>query len=167
MDGKIELDSGRFFLKTNYSGRMEIHLVAEGIRKLATIARLIATGALLDTGYLFWDEPEANLNPKIVKTIAETILLVAQNGIQVFVATHSLFLLRELHILCQNPKFLQLDTRFFGLHLKPYGAGVTVQQGKTMDQIGDIAALDEDLQQSDRYMETEIALSGDLAIQDS
>ena len=28
------------------------------------IARLIATGSLIGTGSLFWDEPEANLNPE-------------------------------------------------------------------------------------------------------
>ncbi|WP_281258757.1 hypothetical protein [Avibacterium endocarditidis] len=43
---------------------MEIPLVAEGLRKLAMVARLVATGTLLDKGCLFWDEPEANLNPK-------------------------------------------------------------------------------------------------------
>ena len=155
MGGSIVLEqSGRFYLKLP-SGTMEMHLVAEGLRKLAMIARLIATGSLLDKGYLFWDEPEANLNPKVVKTVARTILQTAQSGIQVFVATHSLFLMRELHIL-QQQEFRSLDTRCFGLHLTTNG--VSVQQGKTMDDIGQIAALEEDLQQSGRYMETEAAL---------
>ncbi len=39
---------------------MEMHLVAEGLRKLAMIARLIANGSLVDKVSLFWDEPEAN-----------------------------------------------------------------------------------------------------------
>jgi predicted ATPase len=141
---------------------MEMHLVAEGLRKLATVARLIATGSLLDKGYLFWDEPEANLNPKIIRTVARTILQIAESGIQVFIATHSLFLMRELHIL-QQREFKTLDGRCFGLHIESEGA-VTVKQGKTMDDIGSIAALDEDLQQSERYVDTEmgvpIAVSG-------
>lgn len=41
---------------------MEMPLVAEGLRKVAMLARLIATGTLLEQGYLFWDEPETNLN---------------------------------------------------------------------------------------------------------
>jgi energy-coupling factor transporter ATP-binding protein EcfA2 len=157
MGGKVELDpSGRFYLYLPSSGTMEMHLVAEGLRKLATIARLIATGSLLDKGYLFWDEPEANLNPKIIKTIAKTILQIAGNGIQVFIATHSLFLLRELHIMQQH-EFKKLDTRYFGLHISIEGA-VTVSQGKTMDDVGSIAALDEDLQQSERYVDTEMGV---------
>ncbi len=156
MGGSVELDkSGRFYLNLD-SGSMEMHLVAEGLRKLATIARLIATGSLLDKGYLFWDEPDSNLNPKIVKTVAKTILRIAQGGIQVFLATHSLFLLRELHIL-QQREFTHLDTRCFGLRIGEEGAAI-VQQGRTMDEIGSIAALDEDLQQSERYVDTEMGV---------
>jgi predicted ATPase len=130
-----------------------MHLVAEGLRKLAMIARLIATGALLDSGYLFWDEPEANLNPKMLKVVARTILQISQSGIQVFVATHSLFLLRELHILRQQTEFKKIDGRCFGLHLQD-DASVKVEQGPTMDDVGVIAALDEELTQSDRYLES-------------
>jgi len=156
MGGSVELNkSDRFYLHLP-SGTMEMHLVAEGLRKLATLARLIATGSLLDKGYLFWDEPESNLNPRIVKTVAKTILQIAQSGIQVFIATHSLFLLRELHIL-QQREFKKLDTRIFGLHIGTDGS-VTVRQGKTMDDVGSIAALDEDLQQSERYVDTEMGV---------
>lgn len=157
MGGSVEVDKGgKFYLKVS-SGNMEMHLVAEGLRKLATIARLIATGSLLDKGYLFWDEPEANLNPRIIKTIAKSILQIAESGIQVFIATHSLFLLREMHILQQQISS-PLDTRCFGLHIGP-GGGVRVQQGRTMDEVGSIASLDEDLQQSERYIDTEMQLS--------
>ncbi|MFO1416253.1 MAG: hypothetical protein U1F28_03715 [Acinetobacter sp.] len=38
-------------------------LIAEGLRKLAMLARLISTGTLLEQDYLFWDEPETNLSP--------------------------------------------------------------------------------------------------------
>ena len=154
MDGAVELeDSGRFYLKTK-TGRIEMHLVAEGLRKLAMIARLIATGSLLDKGYLFWDEPEANLNPKLVKLAARTILNVCLSGIQVFIATHRLFLARELHILRQLKEFRLVDTRCFGLHLDAKDA-VSIQQGETMDDIGDISALDEELAQSERYLAIE------------
>lgn len=156
MGGTVELDkSGRFYLNVA-SGSMEMHLVAEGLRKLAMVARLIATGSLLDKGYLFWDEPESNLNPRIIKAVAKTILQLAASGIQVFIATHSLFLLRELHIL-QKREHSDLDTRCFGLHIAADGA-VSVEQGKTMDDVGSITALDEDLQQSERYIDTEMGV---------
>lgn len=150
MNGKVELDkAGRFYLNTE-GVSMEMHLVAEGLRKLAMVARLIATGSLVDKGFLFWDEPESNLNPKTIKLIARTILHLASSGIQVFVASHSLFLLREFDILLQSEEFAGTGSRFFGLHR---GAdGVQVAQGATVDDIGEIDALQEELSQSDRYL---------------
>lgn len=151
--GTVELDdTGRFYLKTKM-GRIEMHLVAEGMRKLAMLARLTATGSLLDKGYLFWDEPEANLNPRLIKLIARAILTFCQNGIQVFIATHSLLLLRELYIL-HHQEFPQTDTRYIGLHPGPDGS-VDVIQGMTIDEIGDISSLDEELEQSERYLDVE------------
>ncbi len=150
MVGAIELDkNGRFYLR-NDSGRMEMPLVAEGLRKLGMLARLIATGALLDKGYLFWDEPEANLNPILIKQVAKSILDLCDSGIQVFIATHSLFLLRELEILLSDPMRKKVNAKFFGLHQTD--EGVRIDQGSSVDDIGDIAALDEELKQSDRFL---------------
>lgn len=151
MGGNVVLEkSGRFYLKLP-SGKMEMHLVAEGLRKLAMVARLIATGSLLEKGYLIWDEPEANLNPKVIKEVAATIMHLAQNGIQVVVATHSLFLLRELHILSEQSRH-SADILFTSLHAQEDGL-VNIQQGKTIDEVGDIVSLDEELMQSERYSE--------------
>ncbi len=154
MKGKVESDSAGHFYLRSPSGKMEMHLVAEGLRKLAMLARLIATGQLVEKGYLFWDEPEANLNPAIIKTMARTILCLCQNGIQVFVATHSLFLMRELDILLQTPEFADTSRRFFGLH--ETDDGVDVKQGDSVDDIGDIASLEEELTQSDRFLDREV-----------
>ena len=80
MGGSVELDkNGRFYLRSA-SGRMEMPLVAEGLRKLAMLARLVATGALLDEGCLFWDEPEANLNPRVIKRVAHSIVGLSEGG---------------------------------------------------------------------------------------
>lgn len=163
MGGSIELERGdRFYLKLP-NERMEMHLVAEGLRKLAMVARLIATGSLLNRGYLFWDEPEANLNPKIVRQVANTIVNLARNGIQVFVATHSLFLMREIHILLKQSDSA-LDARFFGFHLED--RGVNVKSGKSMDDVGDVTSLLEDLSQSERYIDLEMGVASQQPVKD-
>src|SRR5262249_50923497 len=100
-----------------------------------------------------WDEPNANLNPKVIKSVAGTILQLCRSGIQVFVATHSLFLMRELDLLLKTETFQDVAARFFGLH--PGDNGVTVQQGATADDIGTLDALQEELSQSDRYLAAE------------
>lgn len=153
LDGKVDLDEGKFYVKQG-SGKLEAPLMAEGLRKIAMIARLIATGSLLGSGTLFWDEPEANLNPKVIKLVARTILHLCHSGIQVFIASHSLFLMRELDILLKQPEFNKIQSRFFGLHMAE--DGVSVEQGNTIDEIGQIDALQEELSQSDRYLDTEV-----------
>lgn len=153
MSGKVILDSnGRFYLSSPGQGKMEMPLVAEGLRKLAMLARLIGTGSLLDKGYLFWDEPESNLNPKLTKLIAEMVLHLCNNGIQVFIATHSLFLLRELEVLSSKKSFKGISQRYFSLC--PNENGVEVEQADSIEHIQTLVVLDEELHQSQRYMES-------------
>ncbi|MFM7550365.1 MAG: AAA family ATPase [Cyanobacteriota bacterium] len=149
MGGQVEADqNGRFYLR-QAGGRLEMPLVAEGLRKFAMLARLIATGVLLESGMLFWDEPEANLNPRLLRPIAKTILELSRQGLQVFMATHSLFLLRELELLLAEPiHHPGQDPMFFGLH--SLDGAVDIQSGPMLASIGSIAALDEELDQEDR-----------------
>ena len=51
------------------SRRTEMPLVAEGHRKLAMLCTADRHQLVLDKGYLFWDEPETNLNPKLIKEV--------------------------------------------------------------------------------------------------
>jgi len=95
----------------------------------------------------------ADLNPKVVKLVARTILNLCAAGVQVFIATHSLFLLRELDILLKNEEFRRVATRFIGL--SPGDKGVAVEQGATIDDLGEITALQEELSQSDRFLAVE------------
>lgn len=154
MNGKVVLDkNGRFYLSIKNEGTMEISLVAEGLRKLAMLARLIATGSLLGKGTLFWDEPETNLNPKLIKIIAKIILQLCKQGIQVFIATHSLFLLRELEILSIDNKFKGIKQRYFGLSRND--DGVYLEQADNISDIQALTLLDEELHQSDRFLNME------------
>ncbi|GGN46078.1 AAA family ATPase [Deinococcus daejeonensis] len=147
--GEIVLQSGRFYLKVGKTMR-EASLLAEGHRKLATVAQLIANGSLQNGSCLFWDEPEANLNPKLVRQAAQVIMVLAREGVQVFIATHSLFLLRELEILGETDFAGSVAARYFGLHGSQQG--VEVMQGDTPYDMGNIAALEEELRQTDRFL---------------
>lgn len=165
MGGQVEAEqNGRFYLRQGGS-RLEVPLVPEGLRKLAMLARLIATGALLDSWMLFWDEPEANLNPRLVRPLAQTFLELSRQGLQVFIATHSLFLLRELELLLAQPGVMP-DQRadkapsFFGF--QPGQEGVIVRSGPELAAIGSIAVLEEELDQEDRAYGIEADQAEDL-----
>ena len=79
-------------------------MVAEGIRKIATLLHLLENGSLEVGDTLFWDEPESNLNPKLIKDVAAAIYFLCQNGIQVVIGTHSYFLLKEIDLISRSRK---------------------------------------------------------------
>ena len=147
--GQVVEHNGRFYLRQPHRGNMEMPLVAEGWRKLAMLARLIATGSLDYRGALFWDEPESNLNPKLIREVAKAILRVCGAGVQVFVATHSLFLFREFEILL-NSGFWKVESRYFAL--RQGDDGVEISQSDDVDAIKPLLLLDEELEQSDRFL---------------
>lgn len=97
IEGKVIAKQEHFFLK-NRQGDLEFTLLAEGIRKLALIWLLIQNGTLLAGSVLFWDEPEANLNPTLMGRVVEVILELQRMGIQVFLSTHNYVLLKEFDL---------------------------------------------------------------------
>ena len=152
LGGTIQLEKDHFEMITK-AGTFRAPLMAEGQAKLGMVAYLIANGSLAAGSTLFWDEPESNLNYKVLKRVARTILDLCKLGVQIILSTHSMFLLRELYILHQGPEFVGISTHFIGL--SPGKAGVKVEQGETEEDIGEAVAVHEELSQSDRYMEVE------------
>ncbi len=151
LGGRVVLDAnGRFYFRPFNAGNMEMPLVAEGWRKIAMLVRLISTGSLLDKGCLFWDEPESNLNPSLLRDVAKVILGICREGVQVFVATHSLFLLREFEILLER-EFDTVEQRYFALVRSD--DGVRISQAEDVGDVDPLLLLDEELGQSDRFMD--------------
>lgn len=95
--GKVIIKGEYFFLKSR-RGETEFSLLAEGLRKLALLWLLIQNGSLNPGAILFWDEPEANMNPSLVGLIVETLLELQRQGVQVFLTTHNYVLLKEFDL---------------------------------------------------------------------
>ena len=76
-------------------------MTAEGYRKIGVLHRLLSNGSINpgETGVLLWDEPEANLNPKLMKEVVQVLLELSRNGQQIVVATHDYVLLKWLDLL--------------------------------------------------------------------
>ncbi len=152
LGGKVVLEqNGRFYLCAAGQEARGMSLVSEGFRKLAMLFQLINNGSLQSTGYFFWDAPEANLHPKLIRLVARILLELCQSGIQVFIATHSLYLLRELSILLGTKKYQKLPHRIIGL--QPSDGGTIVESVDSADALTELSMLDEELKQTDRYLE--------------
>lgn len=97
-DGKVTVDNERFYLKPGTQAKIEFHLVAEGLRKIALLWQLIKNGTLERGAVLFWDEPEANINPVHIPVIIELLLLLQREGVQIFISTHDYFVAKYFDV---------------------------------------------------------------------
>lgn len=120
LGGGIFLKGDVFFLK-NKQGILEFSLLAEGIRKVALLWLLIQNGTLALGSILFWDEPEANLNPSLMGQVVEVLLELQRLGVQIFLATHNYVLLKEFDLRKQPNDAV----RYISLYLDESGSAVS------------------------------------------
>lgn len=145
IEGKVILKNNNFYLQTS-QGEINIFMVAEGWRKLGMLSYLIANDSLKENSILFWDEPEANLNPRLIKKLAAVLIELSQNNIQIIIATHSLFLMKYTDFLLKQNN--QVPATFFNLiHSEQ---GTCVEQGESLSQLTSLVALEEELEFYDK-----------------
>lgn len=101
-------------------------MTAEGFRKVGVLHRLLCNGSINpgSIGGLFWDEPEANLNPKLMKKLVQIFLELSRNGQQIILATHDYVLLKWFDLLMDKKK--DDHVRFHVLVQEPDGRGVKI-----------------------------------------
>ena len=75
-------------------------------RKIGVLQRLLSNGSLNPgtSGPLLWDEPESNLNPKLMRDLVQALLELARNGQQIILATHDYVLLKWFDLLMDKGK---------------------------------------------------------------
>jgi hypothetical protein len=127
--GEVEYDDkeDRFYLVQN-GNRQPMPMVAEGLRKIATLHTLLQNGSIKPGTTLFWDEPEVNLNPVLMDEVVRALVAIARSGVQIFLATHSYILLEELR---DAAKFGEV--RYFGFERGTNG--VTVNSTDDLAQL--------------------------------
>lgn len=86
--GKVVYEKDTFYIIKKDGLKVEFSMEAEGIRKIGLLWSLIQNGLIDKNSILFWDEPEANINPKYIPALVEILLELQRNGVQIFVTTH-------------------------------------------------------------------------------
>ena len=82
------------------------NMTAEGFRKIGVLHRLLCNGVIApgDDAPLIWDEPESNLNPKLMKQLVQALLELSRNGQQIILATHDYVFLKWFDLLMDEGK---------------------------------------------------------------
>jgi energy-coupling factor transporter ATP-binding protein EcfA2 len=117
-------------------------MTAEGYRKIGVLHRLLCNGSISPgaTGVLLWDEPEANLNPKLMKKLVQVLLELSRNGQQIVLATHDYVLLKWLDLLIDKGK--DDHVRFHALYRDPASQKLAVESADSYSLISKSAISD-------------------------
>ena len=103
--GKLEYeqDSGRWNFKKG-KNIYSINIVSEGIKKIGLLDTLLGNRYLTPGSVLFIDEPESALHPEALNQFLDIITLLAKEGIQIFIASHSYFTIKKLFLIAKKEK---------------------------------------------------------------
>lgn len=119
MDGTVVVENDVFYVKKSAGDKIQFSVEAEGIKKIAMIWQLIMNESIATGSKLIWDEPDANINPKFLKPVAEILLELSRNGVQIFLATHNYIFAKYIEVLMERDD----DISFHSLYTT-LGAGV-------------------------------------------
>ncbi len=97
-EGQIEQQSDDDFLFKKGNTEFPIQLTAEGVKKIGILTTLIRNRQLNANSVLFLDEPETTLHPEAARELVEMLMLMAKAGIQIFIATHNYFVLKQIYL---------------------------------------------------------------------
>lgn len=100
IDGKVDYDetTGKWSYKKG-NQKFSIGATSEGVKKIAILDRLLANGYLTKSSVIFIDELESALHPTAISDFIDIIDMIAFDmGIQVFIASHSYFVIKKLYL---------------------------------------------------------------------
>jgi len=82
--------------------KFSINTTAEGIKKIGILDTLLGNGYLSPESIIFIDEPESSLHPTAISDLMDIVEMLAVQGIQFFMASHSYFIVKKLHLQAQQ-----------------------------------------------------------------
>jgi len=98
IEGKIVVENNAFYVEKSNGERIDFSYEAEGIKRLGLLWQLLMNESITRNTLMLWDEPEANINPKLIPVIVEILLELSRNGVQVLVATHDYILAKYFEV---------------------------------------------------------------------
>lgn len=104
VNGRLEQEGKEWFFVKGKSWH-PVSITAEGVKKIAILDRLLGNRMLTPESILFIDEPESALHPGAIVKLMEVLSLLADQGVQIIMATHSYFVLKKLQLLTRKKKY--------------------------------------------------------------
>ena len=101
--GRVEYDemSGQWHFKTG-NQKFSIGVTSEGNKKIAILETLLGNRYLDTNSIVLIDEPESALHPEAISDLLDIVAVLAERGIQFFLASHSYFVVKKLYLIAQK-----------------------------------------------------------------
>ncbi|GGD70029.1 ATP-binding protein [Lacimicrobium alkaliphilum] len=108
--GKVEFDNkSNSWIYKKGNSKFSMMITAEGVKKVAILDTLLGNRFLDKGSIVFIDEPESALHPIAIVELLDIITVLAQAGIQFFLATHSYYVIKKLALIA-NKNSLEVPT---------------------------------------------------------
>lgn len=145
LKGQIVQKNKKFYFKIKGEGEFEMGLLSDGYRKLSMLIYMILSGSLNKNTILFWDEPETNMNPKMIRPIVEVMVALAKMGVQIFVSSHDYFIQQEFNMIASYPELNEsnLDIRFISLYRDEATGNISYEIKKTANDLENNSIMQE------------------------
>ena len=102
--GRLEYDEEKkeWLFRDNDRKVYEVATTSEGVKKLSILDILLGNRYLDNHSVIIIDEIEANLHPSMISQFLDAIYMLAESGVQFFIASHSYFVIKRLYILAHR-----------------------------------------------------------------
>jgi predicted ATPase len=103
LGGRVEYDDGVGtwqFKEGKY--RFPLGLTAEGVKKIAILDTLLSNRYLDLESIVFVDELESALHPVAISKLLDIVAVLAEEGMQFMLASHSYFVVKKLFLIAQE-----------------------------------------------------------------
>lgn len=103
--GNLQFDKGSNVWNFKVGNqKFPIGVTAEGVKKISILDILLSNRYLSSNSVIFIDEPESALHPQAISKLLDIVHILSTLGLQFFMASHSYFVIKKLHLLAIQHK---------------------------------------------------------------
>ncbi len=109
--GEFKFENGRLSFTSDDRRDIDKNLISFGMTNLGMIQALLKNNVISKGSFVFFDEPETNLHPAWQVLLTKVLIKLAENGVNVVMATHSLDMIKalEVHTKDKNGDFIAIN----------------------------------------------------------
>ncbi|MDR2657332.1 MAG: AAA family ATPase [Oscillospiraceae bacterium] len=89
INGEVLYENDAFLVIKKDGRKVPFANEASGFQKFGLLWKLLRNGLIENGSVLFWDEPEASVNPELIPVLVDILLTLQKSGVQIFIATHN------------------------------------------------------------------------------